>query len=396
MDASEILPLLEDLESDRIERTVSRTDTDKFGQAICAFANDLPNHRKPGYLLVGVDDAGRVAGVEITDQLLLNLAAIRSDGNLLPPPAISVEKVDLPKGRVVVVRVEPSQDVPVRYKGRVWVRVGPRRAQANAEEERILSERRASYLAHTWDAQPCLDASLDDLVLDLFTLTYRRSAVSQEVIEENDRPLEQQLAALRFFDLKRNVPTNAGVLLFGKNPEHFFPGAYVQHVRFGGPSKADDPLRERRLSGDFLSILRGLVELARDLAEARPVESSGFQEELVYDYPPRTLRELFLNAVLHRAYEGSTSPVRIDQFEDRLEIWNPGGLYPSLAPEDFPDETAYRNPVLAEAARVLRFVERFGRGVLRARAALERNGSPAARFEVDRLSSFRVTVFRRP
>ena len=72
----EIRALLNDLESDRVERTISTTNTDKFGQAICAFANDLPDHRLPGYLFLGVDDDGKVTGINVTDDLLKNVAAI--------------------------------------------------------------------------------------------------------------------------------------------------------------------------------------------------------------------------------------------------------------------------------------------------------------------------------
>ena len=67
----ELRVLIKDLESDRVERTMSVSDTDKFGQAICAFANDLPNHRKPGYLVLGVTDAGEIKGVNVTDDLLI-------------------------------------------------------------------------------------------------------------------------------------------------------------------------------------------------------------------------------------------------------------------------------------------------------------------------------------
>jgi len=72
MTIDEIRALLNDLESDRVERTISTTNTDKFGQAICAFANDLPDHRMPGYLFLGVTDDGEVKGVNVTDELLKN------------------------------------------------------------------------------------------------------------------------------------------------------------------------------------------------------------------------------------------------------------------------------------------------------------------------------------
>ena len=90
MDDEELCTLLADTESDRSERTVSLDKTDKFGEAICAFANDLPCHGKPGYLFVGADPSGRAAGADISDRLLQSLAGIRSDGNLLPSPVMSV------------------------------------------------------------------------------------------------------------------------------------------------------------------------------------------------------------------------------------------------------------------------------------------------------------------
>ena len=83
IDKNIIQSLLNDIESDRAERTISVNNTDKFGQAICAFANDLPNHGKPGYLIIGADDkTGKVIGLNITDELLKNLSAIRTDGVL--------------------------------------------------------------------------------------------------------------------------------------------------------------------------------------------------------------------------------------------------------------------------------------------------------------------------
>lgn len=72
VDKKIIVHLLHNLESDRAERTISTTNTDKFGQAICAFANDLPNHHQPGYLVIGAEDNGQVKGVHVTDELAEN------------------------------------------------------------------------------------------------------------------------------------------------------------------------------------------------------------------------------------------------------------------------------------------------------------------------------------
>ncbi len=371
------------------------TNMDKFAQAICAFANDMPHHRQPGYLFVGVDDKGIPAGFEITDQLLQTLGGIRSTGNIQPLPAMNVQRLTTERGEdVAVVEVLPSDLPPVRYKGQVWIRVGPRRAIASEQEERILAERRVA-LALTWDARPCTGATLSDLALDLFLVGYRQYAVAPEVIEENHRDLIEQLAALRFYDLKAGRPTNAAVLLFGKDPLFFVPGAYIQYVRYAGPSQADEPLRERRFSGDLLSVLRGLDTLAEDVAEARPVAAQGLAERMVYDYPPRALHELLVNAVIHRNYERSSTQTLINHFEQRIEILNPGGLFGDLTLEQFPRGTAYRNPVLAEAARTLGFVNRYGRGIAIAQAELKQNDSPQAEFELG-ANHFLVSVPRRP
>ena len=92
MDDQELLTLLQDLESDRVERKVSGAARDRICEAICAFANDLPNHRRPGVLFIGVGDDGSCAHLTITDELLLTLAGMRSDGNIMPFPAMTIQK----------------------------------------------------------------------------------------------------------------------------------------------------------------------------------------------------------------------------------------------------------------------------------------------------------------
>ena len=87
-----------------------------------------------------------------------------------------------------------------------------------------------------------------------------------------------------------------------------------------------------------------------------------------------------MNAVIHRDY-GRSSPIRINRFVDRIEVISPGGLYGELSPADFENDTAYRNPVLAEAAKVLGFVNRFGRGIALVREHMKKNGSSQPDFK---------------
>ncbi len=99
-------------------------------------------------------------------------------------------------------------------------------------------------------------------------------------------------------------------------------------------------------------------------------------------YPRVAVRELLMNAIMHRDY-GSTAPLRFTWFDDRIEIQSPGGLYGEASPANFPRQTSDRNPIIAEALKALGYVNRYGRGVITAQAALERNESPPAEFTFD-------------
>ena len=375
----ELLALMAEVESDRIERKRNKHDTDTLCKAICAFANDFPQHKQPGYLLIGVDDkTGQPSGLKVSDELLLDLAAKRSDGNIQPLPAMTVQKYALPMGEVAVVEVLPSDLPPVRYEGRVWIRVGPRRAVASEMEERLLSERRAAS-ARTFDAQPCQGATLHDLVLDLFLVTYRTNALSSEALAENHRDIREQMASLRFYDLRRDCPTYAGILLFGKDPLRWLPGAYIQFVRFLGAQLTDEAQTEHTFSGDLLTVLRELDAFLPLQIQQKPAMLSALREQTIADYPRVALRELLMNAVMHRLYDTNT-PVRFYWFAEHIEIQSPGGLYGEATPENFPRQNAYRNPIIAEAMKALGYVNKYGRGVLRAQAALKQNGNPPPEF----------------
>ncbi|BBU69459.1 RNA-binding domain-containing protein [Fluviibacter phosphoraccumulans] len=388
---TELVALLSDMESDRVERTESTKNTEKFSVAVCAFANDMPNHRQPGYLLIGVKDDGSLSGLQVTDDLLKELGGIRSDGQILPQPLMNVQRFVLPGGDVAVVEVAPSDLPPVRYKGRVWIRVGPRKAVANEQEERVLSERRVSSVRN-FDATVCLEANISDLSLGQFD-TYRREAVAAETIAENHRSVDLQLASLRLFDLDKQSPTYAGLLLIGKNPRFFLPGAYIQYLKLPGTTLTDVPLDQAEISGDLTSVLRELDARLKVIIQTRMRSLGGLKEQLIPDYPETALRELLMNAVMHRNYD-SNSPIRFYVFEDHIEIQSPGGLYGEATRENFPSRNSYRNPIIAEAMKSLGFVNKFGYGVIRAKDLLEKNGNPPPAFEFDEHSVL-VKVFRR-
>ncbi|MCH9663900.1 MAG: putative DNA binding domain-containing protein [Gammaproteobacteria bacterium] len=378
----EVKSLLENLESDRVERTESGSKTNKFSEAVCAFANDLPNHRQPGYLLIGAKNDGALSGLKVTDNLLQILAGIRAGGNIQPLPVIVVEKFEFTDGELVVVTVLPSDLPPVKHRGRVWVRVGSSRQIASEQEERILSERRTGQQV-AFDAQSCQGSTLNDLVIGLFINSYLPQAVAPEIIEQNHRTVEHQLASLRFFDLSTGQPTHVGILLFGKDPLSWIPGAYVQFARFEGDSFDSATIAENALSGDLQTVLSKMDQILSLHNASRPVKVTTLRERHVSPYSGEAVREFLMNAVMHRRYEGSTAPIRFYWFSDHIEIQSPGGLFGESNPDNFPNQNAYRNRVVAEAMKTLGFVNSFGSGIDRAQRALARNGNPPAEFEIE-------------
>lgn len=153
------------------------------------------------------------------NRMLRNVAAIRTDGNIQPQPSMMVEKVSMEEGDIVMVRVEPSIFPPVRYKGRIWIRIGPRKGVANENDEHILMEKRRANVT-SFDSSPCLNATMDDLDLQLFKHYYLPNAMSDDEIEEDrkeGRSIKVQLSSFGFYDTRYDCPTNAGMLFFAKN-----------------------------------------------------------------------------------------------------------------------------------------------------------------------------------
>jgi ATP-dependent DNA helicase RecG len=388
---NKVKKLLADMESDSIERTISIRD-DKLGPAVCAYSNDFPNHQHSGYILLGVNDDGTPAGLTWTDEQLQAIGNIKSNGKVLPQPSLIVSPVfRFPEGEVVVIEVKPSTYPPVRFDGRCWIRIGPRKDRATQEEERILTERRISY-AKTYDLVSSLGSTIEDLSVELFKLSYLQIAIDKDTLKENGRSIEQQLASLRFYDLKEHCPTNGGILMFGLNPEFYLPGAYIQYVKFAGEELTNNVEYEKKFSGALISIL-GIIDdfIKNNIIKERPVKQESFQENLIRNYPYWALRELVMNAVMHRSYE-SNAPIYIYEFNNRIEIQNPGGLFGEATPQNFPNASDYRNVVLAEAMKVLGYVNRFNYGVKRAIEELERNGNGQPDFDLTLTTKFKVTI----
>ena len=382
------------MESDRVEFAESGKDKDKICEAICAFANDSPGHGLPGVVFVGMDNKGNPTGrLTVDDELLRRLGELRDNGNILPLPSMAVQKRKLAGAEVAVVIVEPAIDPPVRYKGRCWIRVGPRRALAGPSDEVKLNEKRVAA-ALTFDQQPARPpAGLGDLNPYAFQ-EYLSAAVSADTLAENNRDMPHQLQSLGFMNIAGNI-NNAGILCFGKKPANWLGGAYIQFLRCPGTDivSAAEAVDHKEIRGTIFQQIRDIESLMKVHIQTPAIIGSPRRVDFPA-YPAVALEQAIRNAVLHRSYEGTNAPVQCYWFSDRVEISSPGGPYGRVTVNNFEHGglTDYRNRKLAEAMREMEFIERFGFGIRAIRRSMERNGNPEPEFRVGETN---VTVILR-
>ena len=372
--------LLKEGESESVEFTESVKNKDKIAEAICAFSNNLDDIEKPGVIFIGVKDNGDFSDLSVTDEMLQSISAFSRHENLDPFPLINVQKWIYNSHEVIVVKVHPSKYPPMRHKGRCYVRIGPTVRIARKQEENNLLEKRQS--AHQpEDMRGVAHATVkDDLDMDYFRTFYLPSAVSREIVESNNRETNKQMRSLRLLD-HHNQPTMTAILLMGIDPRQWFPGAYIQFIRFEGKELTDPVRDQKEIVGTLPNQIRRIEEIlnshnsvALSLSDTTHIQSS--------DYPDITLNQLIRNALMHRDYK-SHNPVKVYWFSDRIEIQSPGGPYGALNKDNFGEEglTDYRNPNIAIGLKNLHFVEQFGIGLPKARKALKVNGHPDLKLE---------------
>ncbi len=383
----ELLTLLDSLESDRVERKESfKGDVPKKArQAVCAFANDLPNYNEPSVLFIGAKDNGEPSNLQVTDQLLLTLADMKTDGNILPLPVLSVEKRTLKDSEMAVVTVMPSDMPPVKYEGRIWIRTGPRRSIANEQEERILNEKRR-YKNLPFDIYPIPTAKITDLSKSIFENEFLPAAFAADVLESNGRTYGERLATCKMIVSPENTtPTVLGLLAIGKSPQDFLPGAYIQFLRIDGTDLADPVIDEENIGGAIVEILRRAEEKLKAHNRVFVDITSTPTHQIIMPYPPVAIQQILYNAVLHRTYEKTNAPVRVYWFNDRIEIISPGGPYGNVTSDNFgkPGITDYRNPNIGDVLKTFGFIQAFGRGIATARREMKKNGSPPLEFETN-------------
>ena len=382
----ELLQIIEYSEADCVEfkEFLSGSATERIREAICAFANDLPARGKPGFVFVGVRDNRTIAGLPVTDELLRQLADMKTDGNIVPPPSLNVEKRVMQGEEIAVVTVQPSDSPPVRYKGTIYIRIGPRRAIATAQDERILNEKRR-FGNIPFDLHPIPTAGISDLNLAQFANEYLPQAIAADILEANERASEERLAATKMIaSVDEQIATVLGILVLGKNPQDFLPGAYVEFLRIDGIELADPIVDDENIGGTIPDLLRRLDDKLTAHNRIAVDFTTSVVEQRTELYPIPALQQITRNAVMHRTYESTNAPIRVSWFNNRIEVLSPGGAFGMVTVERFgqPGLTDYRNPNLAEAMKHLGYVQRFGAGIPIAKRLLQTAGHPGPEFDV--------------
>jgi len=380
----ELLRLIDEGESERVEFKESMTGdaAQAIRKAICAFANDLPGRGLPGVVLVGVKDDGSVGGLQVTERLLSQLADMKTDGNIVPPPSLSVEKRALHGGDVAVVTVQPSNSPPVRYKGAVHIRIGARQGIATTQDEVRLREKRI-HGDRPFDLQPVPTSGVSDLDLTRFENEYLPQAFSSDARAANSRSTEEKLAVTKMIDAVDNpVATVLGLLAIGKSPQDFLPGARIQFLKIDSDEYDDNVVDELNVGGAISDMLRRLDEKLMSHNRRAVKFTARDVEQRTELYPSDALMQITRNAVMHRTYEGTNAPIRITWYRSRIEVLSPGGTFGVVNADNFgkPGFADYRNPNLAEAMRTLGYVQRFGMGIVIANRALKEAEYPELEF----------------
>ncbi len=331
---------------------------DDLAATLVAFANSAG-----GVLLLGVNDAGEIIGVEDSDQVIQRVDQIAYQ-NSEPPLTIQQEVVTTPEGQAVIVVTIPQGDLrPYRTnRGDYFIRTASGRRRATRQE--LLRLFQAADSLH-YDETILTRATLKDLdryaFEDYLSRAYQRSVEDFEIGYETllanlslIKPLEQELH-----------PTVAAMLFFGRDPQKFLHTAHIVAARIPGTDLAAVPSDVKNIVGRLPDILEGVMRFL-EIHLPTPHAIQRLEPEARPELPSEALRELLVNALAHRDYTVA-SPVRVFVFDHQVQIRTPGGLPNNVKIETIRLGGAHvlRNPMIYTLFRRYGLVTGVGSGVYR-------------------------------
>jgi len=349
--------------------------TDDSLKTICAFANT-----SGGELIIGVSDKGKIVGVKDTEKLIRDLPNKIRD-KLKITPSISVEEKE---GKEILhIKIFPSS-IPVSYEGKFYIRSGSTTQELKDTE---LAYFLLEKMGKTWDS---LSSGFDISEIDFSTIEMFKNLAKNRIpsIKEFDS-VEKIFLNLKLFDENKKI-TNAGILLFGKEPQKKFISATVRVGRFKNSTHIVDTVV---IEGNLFKQVDEVMNAIKKHLNVR-FEIKGVVRQDVWDYPLEALREAVINALIHRDYL-STAEIQIKIYDDRIWIWNPGKLPPQIKLEELKKEhSSYpRNPLIANAFYLAGFIERWGSGTKRMVQLCMEQGLPEPEYK-EEFGGFSVYFYK--
>jgi ATP-dependent DNA helicase RecG len=242
-------------------------------------------------------------------------------------------------------------------------------------------ERRGGLRFTPFDGSVCDGATLRDIDNDQVTAFVEMAEAAGRLKLKGSRTPK---AVLQNFNLLRDdLPTNAAMLLFGKNPHRFFNNAQVHCFHFHGTEKRKPIASQQPYEGRLLEVIDQAVEFVLGkIDRSVGTRATSTQAPVEFEIPRPVITEAIVNAVAHRNYRNNGF-VQVFVFADRIEVWNPGELPPGLTPELLrkPHGPIPQNPLIAEPLFRVKYIEKAGTGTTDMIADCRKAGLPEPDFE---------------
>lgn len=359
-------------ETENIELKSSLGSMEEIIETVSAFANT-----SGGKVLVGVDNVGKVIGVQIgkgTLETLANRIAQNTDPKI--HPHISVEKID--GKEIIIIEVKESLDRLVLAFGRPFKRVGKATVKMSKDEyERLILEKHKDKFQ--FDNQICEEAKLKDIDQKKIRTYLKLRQKNRNISSQIKMPLNQFLSNLKAVSDKK--PTNAGILFFGKNPLNLISHAQLRLVRIKGVKIYGNILDRLDCEGTLWEMVDQAEDFLRKsirLLGFRTEQS--FRREDRFEYPIRALREAIINGLIHRDYF-NLADVRVFIFDDRVEIVSPGPFPQGVSPKK--PEHKPVNKILSSLMYDIGYIEKYGSGIYLENELCLKNKNPKPVYEID-------------
>lgn len=356
---SELEKLVGSGESATVEFKRSTGELREAMQALCAFANGAG-----GRVIVGVRPDGRIAGQQVSEQTLHDIAA--ACDRFEPPIDFTVDRVETGSGQTVLVLAVAGvgDSVPFTYEGRAYERVGNTTRRMSQERyEALLLDR--AHSRRRWENQVADEITLKDLDRDEVFRIVEAARSTGRLVGPVGRSLPDLLDRLGV--RRKGHILRAAVVLFGKTFLPDYPQCELRMARFRGTDKTEF-LDQRHIRGPAFKLLEE-AELfcQRHFPLPGRIEPGRLQRVDRPLIPPDAMREILVNALIHRDYSIAGGAVSLAIFDDRVEIWSAGRFPAGITPEMLtrPHPSVQRNPIVADVFHRAGLIEKWGRGTNR-------------------------------